>query len=183
MLLDRLGLDYAIKPADIDETWQDGEAPEALVRRLAREKSEAVARMYREAGETPVIIGSDQVAVHDGKVLGKPGTEENARRQLRDFSGSNVIFMTAVCILDVESGRCEQTTDLTTVHFRELSDTEIQVYVEREQPMDCAGGFKAESLGIVLFDQIDSTDPTGLLGLPLIWVSRILAEFGIDALE
>ena len=141
-----------------------------MAARLARLKAEAVASKYPHA----VVIGSDQVALRGTEVLGKPGSVERCREQLQKSSGKEVVFLTAVHVIDGTGGRVESHVDRTVVKFRELSDAEIDRYIERDNPLDCAGGFKAESLGIALFDRIDSSDPTGLTGLPLSWLCGAL---------
>ena len=173
-LLGRLGLPFECVAPGADETQLPGEAADAMAKRLARLKAEAVASRYPGA----VIIGSDQVAQRGTDVLGKPGTVERCRAQLRASSGREVAFLTAVHLIDGGAGTAESHIDRTVVRFRELSDAEIDRYIERDQPLDCAGGFKAESLGIALFEQIDSTDPTGLTGLPLAWVAGALRRAG-----
>lgn len=143
--------------------------------RLAREKAEAVASSRPGA----VVIGSDQVALLGERLLGKPLTVEHCMEQLRDFSGCEVVFLTAVHVADGPNGRAESHVDRTVVRFRTLTDEEISRYVAADRPLDCAGGFKAESLGISLFDSIGSSDPTALTGLPLIWLCGALRRAGI----
>src|SRR5690606_33100760 len=128
-----------------------------------------------------VVIGSDQVAELDGRLLGKPGDAARARAQLAASSGRTVRFFTAVCVIGAD-GMEHLAVDRTDVRFRTLSDREIATYVEREQPLDCAGGFKSEGLGIALFECIDSRDPTALVGLPLIALARLLRQAGVDPL-
>lgn len=169
-LLQRLGLPFECVASDADETRLPGEPAAAMATRLARIKAEAVAAKHPEA----IVIGSDQVALRGTDVLGKPGSVERCREQLRASSGQDVVFLTAVHVIDGVAGRTESHVDRTVVRFRELSDAEIDRYIERDQPLDCAGGFKAESLGIALFDQIESLDPTGLTGLPLSWLCGAL---------
>jgi septum formation protein len=169
-LLERLGLPFDCVAPAADETRLPGEPAAEMAARLARVKAEAVAARYPEA----IVIGSDQVALRGTDVLGKPGTVERAREQLRASSGREVVFLTAVHVIDGMAGRAESHVDRTVVKFRELSDAEIDRYIERDQPLDCAGGFKAESLGIALFDRIESIDPTGLTGLPLSWLCGAL---------
>ena len=181
-LLQRLGLNFTVQAADIDESRQADESAQTQVTRLARGKAVAIANKLQSNEKNVVIIGSDQVAVHNEQILGKPGDAKNACEQLARFSGSMVQFLTAVCVLDVANNILHEHTDETQVYFRKLSNSEIESYVDREQPFDCAGGFKAESLGIVLFSQIDCSDPTGLLGLPLIWVTQALRACGIKTL-
>ena len=169
-LLERLGLPFDCVAPAADETRLPGEPAAAMAARLARVKAEAVAARYPEA----IVVGSDQVALRGTDVLGKPGTVERCREQLRASSGQEVVFLTAVHVIDGMAGRAESHVDRTVVKFRELSDAEIDRYIERDQPLDCAGGFKAESLGIALFDRIESVDPTGLTGLPLSWLCGAL---------
>ncbi|HET7306503.1 MAG TPA: Maf family nucleotide pyrophosphatase [Gammaproteobacteria bacterium] len=176
-LLTRLKLPFDCQSPDIDETPRPGESPSDLAQRLARSKAEAVATALR----TPsLIIGSDQVASIGGQKLGKPGSHERAQEQLRRMSGRTVEFYTAVAVLESDNGRFESSLDLTRVHFRALDDLEIQRYLDREQPYDCAGSFKAEGLGIALFESIESSDPTALIGLPLIAVATLSRRFGLN---
>ena len=171
-LLERLRLPFDVARPEVDETPRADEAPMALAARLAREKAAAVAA--RQPGAW--VIGSDQCAELAGRPLGKPGRREAAIAQLQAMSGQAVRFHTAVCL---RSGERElQAMDLTTVRFRPLSDAEIERYVDAEQPLDCAGSFKCEGLGISLFEAIDNRDPTALIGLPLIALSRLLREAG-----
>jgi septum formation protein len=169
-LLERLGLPFQCVAPDTDETRQPGEPATAMAVRLARAKAEAVAAKHPAA----IVIGSDQVALRGTDVLGKPGTVERCREQLRASSGKEVVFLTAVHVIDGAAGTAESHVDRTVVHFRKLSDAEIDRYIARDNPLDCAGGFKAESLGIALFDRIESSDPTGLTGLPLSWLCGAL---------
>ena len=171
-LLERLRLPFHISRPDVDETPQPGEAPAALARRLALAKAAAIARQQPEAW----IIGSDQVATVDSQPLGKPGTRENAIAQLGALSGREVQFHTAVCL--VRGKDVLKALDTTRVRFRELQAETIERYVDAEQPLDCAGSFKSEGLGIALFERIDSRDPTALVGLPLIALSKMLREAG-----
>jgi len=176
-LLERLRLPFeCIAPGTV-ETQQTGESPAQMALRLARLKAEAVAAQFPEA----VVIGSDQVAVRGSDRLGKPGSVEICRQQLQQSSGQEVQFLTAVHLIDRPQGRTESHVDRTTVRFRDLTDIEIERYVAADNPLDCAGGFKAESLGIALFERIESEDPTGLTGLPLIWVCGALRRAGISA--
>ena len=172
-LLARLRLPFdAVRP-DTDETPLPGEAPQTLVRRLAEAKAIAVAAVHTQAW----VLGSDQVAELDGQALGKPGGREGAIAQLAAMSGSVVRFRTGVCL--ARAGGASQTAlDTTTVHFRVLGTSEIARYVDAEQPYDCAGSFKAEGLGIALFEAIESRDPTALVGLPLIATAALLRGAG-----
>jgi septum formation protein len=175
-LLERLGLPFRQRPADVDETPRPGESPAELVRRLARAKAETVAG--KEPGS--IVIGSDQVAVRGEEILGKPGDAEQAVLQLTRSAGRHVEFLTAVCVLSTaHRGEPEEHIDITRVTFRPLPPEEIRQYVERERPFDCAGSFRAEGLGIALFERIDSQDPTGLIGLPLIWLAGALRRLGL----
>ena len=172
-LLERLGLPFDIARPDVDESPRPGEPPQALAVRLARAKAEAVAATAGPAW----VIGSDQVAELDGRTLGKPGTTDNAIAQLRSMSGREVRFLTALCLAGPD-GRRFEALDITTVHFRTLSGDEIARYVERERPLDCAGSYKSEGLGIALFEVIENRDPTALVGLPMIATARLLREAG-----
>lgn len=174
-LLARLRLDFECIAPDVDESRQPAERPLELARRLARLKAESVASARADA----VVIGSDQVAVLGDDVLGKPGTSENCIDQLHRSSGREVVFLTAVHVVSGVRHHAESHVDRTTVRFRALDDGEIRRYVAIDNPVDCAGGFKAESLGIALFDRIESADPTGLTGLPLIWLCAALRRAGI----
>ena len=175
-LLERLGVPFMVNGPMVDETALPDENPIELVHRLSRAKAQAVAERYPQG----VIIGSDQVAVRGRTVLGKPGTAERCAQQLKDASGQRVIFYTGVHVIDAKNRRHEAHVDTTTVTFRTLTDSEIRSYIAKDQPLDCAGGFKAESLGIALFDRIDSQDPTALTGLPLIWLSGALRRAGFE---
>ena len=175
-LLERLGLPFATARPDVDETPRADEPPQAVTVRLARAKAEAV--LAGAAGAAPVwVIGSDQLAEIDGRPIGKPGTVDNAIAQLAAMSGREVRFLTAVCLAG-DDGRRFEALDITTVRFRTLAPAEIARYIEREQPLDCAGSFKSEGLGIALFDAIENRDPTALIGLPLIATARLLREAG-----
>jgi MAF protein len=178
-LLARLGLGFETRSPDIDETRLDGESPEGLVERLARSKAEAVAPALPGA----LVIGSDQVAVCGSDVLGKPGTAARARDQLALLSGRAVTFFTGLCLLDTVSGNIQTAVVPTRVQFRHLNAREIDTYVARERPLDCAGAFKSEGLGIALFDAIEGDDPNALIGLPLIKLCRMLRNAGVDVLS
>ena len=174
LLLDRLHLNFKIVSPAIDEAPLEGEPPDQLVKRLAWEKAGIVSAMHPGA----VVIGSDQVAVFDGQVIGKPGTTEKAITQLRHFSGKNVQFMTAVSIRCLDSGFDSSTLQVTNAAFRRLNDAEIRRYVDLDRPLDCAGSFKSEAAGITLLESMQSDDPTAIIGLPLIAVSALLREAG-----
>lgn len=173
-LLERLGLPFTVAAPNVDETPLPGESAVELVRRLARSKAEVVAQRSTKS----LVVGSDQLAVCGRDALGKPGSGERAIAQLKSLSGQRVVFHTAIHLVNSESGANEGYVDLTTVHFRQLSDEEIRRYVARDKPYDSAGGFKIEALGISLFDRVDSLDPTALVGLPLIWLSGALRRHG-----
>lgn len=175
-LLDRLQLPFTVHSPGIDEAQLPGEEPIDLVHRLAKAKAEAVALRYPDS----VIIGSDQVAVRGTSILGKPGTVAVAIKQLSAASGTQVAFQTAVHVIAPHLQRHEAHVDTTVVKFRTLSNEEIVRYVEAEKPLDCAGAFKAEALGIALFERIDSSDPTALTGLPLIWLTGALRRAGFQ---
>ena len=171
-LLQRLRLPFSCSKPAVDESALPGEAPQALAARLAPAKAAAVAATTADAW----VIGSDQVAELDGRALGKPGTREAAIAQLESMSGRSVAFHTAVCLM--HAPRSWVAADVTTVRFRPLERREIERYVDAESPLDCAGSFKCEGLGISLFEAIESHDPTALVGLPLIALSRLLRQGG-----
>jgi septum formation protein len=175
-LLARLRVPFASLPPGCDEQRLPNEAAAELAPRLARLKAEAVAALHPAS----VVIGSDQVAVRGEDILGKPGTVERCTEQLLQSSGREVAFLTAVHVVDGRQGRAESHLDRTLVLFRALSAPEVARYIAADQPLDCAGGFKAEALGIGLFERIDSQDPTALTGLPLIWLSAALRRAGIQ---
>jgi septum formation protein len=174
MLLQRLDLPFDCIPPGTDETSLEGEAPSALVSRLAAQKASAVASKF----PTAVVIGSDQMAVLNGEILGKPGNHQVALDQLRSCSGQTVEFLTAVSVQHVTNAFNESYTDVTKVCFRLLLETEIESYLRREEPYDCAGSFKSESLGVTLFENITSKDPTALIGFPLIHTAAMLRRVG-----
>ncbi|MBL8289945.1 MAG: septum formation protein Maf [Rubrivivax sp.] len=181
-LLQRLRLPFDVLSPGVDEAPLGGEAPSALARRLARAKAEAVAARYPGA----VVIGSDQVCELEGQAIGKPGTHERAVQQLQRLSGRRAVFHTAVCVLrhgPPREGRYEgQALVPVTVRFRRLGSQEIERYLRAEQPYDCAGSAKCETLGIALVEAIESDDPTALVGLPLIATARLLRDAGVDPL-
>lgn len=173
-LLDRFGLPYSVQGPMIDEAALPAEDPITLVSRLAKAKAQTVVERYPQS----VIVGSDQAAILGRSILGKPGTVERCVEQLKNASGARVLFYTAVHVVDTRNRRHEAHVDTTTVTFRTLGETEIRNYVARDNPLDCAGGFKVEALGITLFERIDSQDPTALVGLPLIWLAGALRRAG-----
>jgi len=174
MLLERLGIPFTVRSPAVDETPLPGEAPARLVERLAESKAGAIAQHSPHA----VVIGSDQVAVHDGQVVGKPGDALRARRQLASFSGRQVDFLTAVSVQCLELGLRYATCVVTEVLFRDLDAREIERYVARDNPVDCAGGFKSEAAGTALLRAMRSSDPTAIVGLPLISVAEALRQAG-----
>ncbi|GAB0057716.1 7-methyl-GTP pyrophosphatase [Candidatus Magnetaquicoccaceae bacterium FCR-1] len=174
-LLERLGVPFTVASPETDETRLPDEPPEALVERLAEAKARAVAERFPDA----VIIASDQVAVIDGRVLGKPGSPENAAAQLRLASGREVVFHNGLALLAPVEPRLQQALILFRVHFRPLREDTIQRYLERDRPFDCAGGFKSEQLGIALFSRMEGEDPTALMGLPLIALTGMLERIGM----
>ncbi len=177
-LLARLRIPFESEAPGVDEATHSGERPEAHALRLARAKAATVADRHSGCW----VIGSDQVAVCRGQVLDKPGTAERCREHLAASSGRSVEFHTAVVLLRSGTDFAAEHVDRTVVRFRSLSKDEIERYVEIDQPFDCAGGFRGEGLGIALFDSIETSDPTALIGLPLIWVARALREAGFDPL-
>ncbi len=178
-LLTRLRVPFSVESPHVDESPLPGELPAALASRLALAKAQAVARRHPDC----VVIGSDQVADLDGQPLGKPGNHVRAIAQLRQMRGKVVVFQTAVAVVCLQSGFCQQALAPVKVTFRELTDSEIENYLQQEQPYDCAGSAKSEGLGIALLDAIDSDDPTALVGLPLIRTSRMLRNAGIQLLR
>ena len=177
-LLERLGVPFECVSADIDESRHEGETPEALCVRLAREKAVKVKSMVGEA----IVIGSDQVAVLGEKILGKPHTRERAIEQLSSMQGQTVYFLTALCIIG-EKGEIFETMVPTIVTMKKLSVKTIENYLDREQPFNCAGSAKIEKLGIALMKEVRSTDPTALIGLPLIETVNLLAKAGLEIIE
>ena len=176
LLLERLGLAFEVHPPGVSETHLAGEPPAARARRLALEKARAVAAEHPGA----IVIGSDQVAVAGDQILDKPGDAARARAQLAQLSGKSARFYSACAVLGGKPAAQLAYTDTTTVLFRTLTAAEIERYVAREQPYDCAGGFKAEGLGIALFERIENSDPTALIGLPLIWLAGALRGLGYE---
>lgn len=177
-LLARLGLPFVTDSPAVDEQPLTDESAAELVRRLAQLKAEAVAANHNES----LIIGSDQAALFDEQILGKPGTVTDARAQLAILSGAEVSFMTSLCLLNTASGNTDVTVVETPVRFRHLTEDQIARYVEREMPLDCAGAFKSEGLGIALFASIGGNDPSSLIGLPLIELCSMLSAQGIEVL-
>lgn len=175
-LLDRLQLDYECLPPDIDETIIAGEDASHYVCRLAESKADRVAVDHPQA----VVIGSDQCALLGEKILGKPVSHENALRQLREAQGKTVVFHTAVCVLNPSAGFSAVEDVVYEVEFRNLSDRQLDHYLRVEEPYQCAGSFKSEGYGACLFNTMHGDDPTALIGLPLITLTRMLENAGIE---
>jgi septum formation protein len=177
-LLERLRIPFTVVSPDVDETPLPGEPPAALAQRLALAKAQAVAQLHPDS----VVIGSDQVADLHGEPLGKPGDHARAVAQLRKMRGQTVTFQTAVAVVCRESSFCQESLTPVRVQFRDLSDAEIEYYLQAETPYDCAGSAKSEGLGIALLSAIDNDDPTALVGLPLIRTCGLLRAAGIPLL-
>lgn len=177
-ILDKLGFAYRSKKPDVDETPLPAESAEELVARLAENKARSLAGHFHNA----LIIGSDQVAVLDSQIIGKPGTKAKAVEQLRQASGRCVTFLTGLSVFNTETRQAQVEVVPYKVYFRHLSDRMIDRYLEREQPFNCAGSFKSEALGIVLFDKLEGDDPNTLIGLPLIRLVRMLEQEGVEVL-
>jgi MAF protein len=177
-LLGKLGIAFEVASPNIDERPKENETPEALVRRLSREKALAVARTFPRH----LIIASDQVAVIDGHILGKPGSHENATRQLQSASGKTVEFLTGLCLYNSKSEHLQLDVVPFRVVFRKLDDADIEHYLQREKPYNCAGSFKSEGLGIALFQRLEGDDPNSLIGLPLIRLIDMLKAEGLQVL-
>ncbi len=187
-LLLRLGKPFETLSPEVDETPLPGETPENLASRLAGAKAQAVceqlpSRLPELAASESLIIGSDQTATLDGQaIIGKPGSHEKATVQLKQASGREMHFFTAVAVLASHTGVLRRQTVMTTVKFRSLTDAQIESYLRTEQPYDCAGSAKSEGLGISLLERVQSDDPTALVGLPLISVCQMLGDFGYEVL-
>lgn len=173
-ILEKLGLPFDAASPEVDETPLADETPEQLVRRLSEAKAKAVAEQFPEA----LIIGSDQVAVINDTILGKPGSHEKAVEQLRTAAGKTVIFLTGLCLYNSTTGHSQVEVVPFRVHFRQLTDSQIENYLHREQPYNCAGSFKSEGLGITLFERLEGDDPNTLIGLPLIRLIHMLEQEG-----
>jgi septum formation protein len=182
-LLERLRIPFTVASPDIDETPLPDEAPQATALRLAQAKARAVAAQLPAGSARTLIIGSDQVATFDGRQIGKPGTHERALAQLCDMQGRDVLFHSALCLLDTMTGQAQSEDIITRVHFRALPEAQLEAYLRVEQPYDVAGSARAEGLGIALIDAIESSDPTALIGLPLIALTRLLMAAGYPLLE
>ncbi len=177
-ILSRLGLPFPFETCspDVNEVALADESAEALVARLAEAKARMIATQYKDA----LVIGSDQVAVLDGVILGKPGHHEKAIEQLTQASGKSVIFYTGLCLINSSSGNTQVEVVPFEVVFRYLSEQQIENYLQREQPYNCAGSFKSEGLGISLFEKLHGDDPNALIGLPLIRLVHMLENEGVE---
>ena len=178
-LLRKLNLPFRTVSPNIDEAPLQNEVPADLVKRLAEQKAIAIALSHPKA----LIIGSDQVAVLHGDILGKPGTHEAATEQLQAASGQTVLFLTGLALFNSETQRMQSLVEPFEVTFKNLSNKQIQFYLEKEEPYQCAGSFKSEGLGISLFDKLQGNDPNSLIGLPLIELISLLNNEGLDVLQ
>lgn len=174
-LLEKLQLDFDTDSPEIDESRQPDETPEQLVARLACEKARAVATRHPDS----LIIGSDQVAINGDEILGKPGSHDRAMAQLRAASGRQITFLTGLCLYNSASGDEQVVVEPFSVHFRQLTDEQLDNYLKAERPYNCAGSFKSEAMGIALFDKLEGDDPNSLIGLPLIQLLRMLEKEGV----
>lgn len=178
MLLEKVIPEFVCAAPHTDETAKAGETAPALVERLAIAKAKALVNDYPQH----ILIGSDQVAVVEGEILGKPGNESNAIKQLRAASGKVVTFYTGLAVVSSATGEVQSCVEPFEVEFRTLSDAEIEGYVALEQPLNCAGSFKSEGLGISLFKRLSGDDPNTLIGLPLIRLLEMLRQWGVNPL-
>lgn len=174
-LLARLGLAFETANPRTDEAPLPDETPQSMALRLSEAKARAIQRDFRDA----LIIGSDQVAIHDQQVFGKPGTHRRAVQQLQALRGKTVNFFTGICLLNSATGTSQLRAVPTLVTFRDLTDDEIERYLQREQPYNCAGAAKSEGLGIALLSRIEGDDPNALIGLPLIALCDMLRAEGV----
>ena len=178
-ILSKLGLPFITASPDIDESHLAGEQAEQLVQRLSEQKAYKIAESYPNA----LIIGSDQVAILDGEILGKPGNHDNAMKQLTAASGKTVKFLTGLALLNSHTGHIQSLVETFDVGFKTLSTSQIDFYLRQEQPYQCAGSFKSEGFGISLFSKLNGDDPNSLIGLPLIRLISLLEAEGIDVLQ
>ena len=177
-ILDKLNISFQTDKPEVDETPQENETAIELVERLAILKAEAVAQRWNDA----LIIGSDQVALFEGEILGKPHTHENAVKQLTRFSGNKVTFLTGLAVIDTQTGKTQSLVEPFEVHFKQLTESDIESYLLAEKPYNCAGSFKSEALGICLFEKLIGEDPNTIIGLPLIKLVGLLKDFDYDVL-
>lgn len=178
-LLQKFNLPFKAFSPDVDESALENETPNELVKRLSELKATEATKHFNEG----LVIGSDQVAVFNDQILGKPHTKENAVKQLSLFSGQTVTFLTGLCVFDIQSGQSRSLVEPFNVTFKTLTTAKISAYCDAEQPYNCAGSFKSEGLGICLFEKLSGDDPNSLIGLPLIKLSQLLAEFNVDVLS
>lgn len=178
-LLEKLAIPFECAAPEVDETPFPGEAPRHLVSRLAQQKAQSLAHRY----PAHLIIGSDQICVLDGEITGKPLTEENARQQLLKARGNIVTFYTGLALYNSATGHLQTEVEPFDVHFRHLSEAEIDDYLRKERPLHCAGSFKSEGLGIALFERLEGRDPNTLIGLPLIALCQMLRREEMNPLN
>lgn len=178
-LLEKLAIPFECAAPEVDETPLPGEAPRHLVSRLAQQKAQSLAHHY----PAHLIIGSDQICVLDGEITGKPLTEENARQQLLKARGNIVTFYTGLALYNSATGHLQTEVEPFDVHFRHLSEAEIDDYLRKERPLHCAGSFKSEGLGIALFERLEGRDPNTLIGLPLIALCQMLRREEMNPLN
>jgi septum formation protein len=177
-ILQKLAIDFNTESPNIDETARPGESPLNLVKRLAQAKAQVIAVNHENA----LVIGSDQVAVFNNCIVGKPHTHENAVKQLTAFSGQHVTFLTGLSLVNSHTGNVQTIVDEFSVYFRQLTFKQINNYLLSETPYNCAGSFKSEGMGICLFDKLEGDDPNTLIGLPLIRLVALLGNEGVDVL-
>jgi MAF protein len=178
-ILKKLNLPFESFSPNVDESALPNETPEQLVYRLSELKAKSADQFFSKG----LVIGSDQVAVYNNTILGKPHTKKNAVEQLTRFSGNKVTFLTGLSLYDIESDCVTTIVEPFYVHFRTLTQTQIEAYCDAEKPYQCAGSFKSEGLGICLFEKLEGDDPNSLIGLPLIKLTKLLAERGLDVLN
>lgn len=177
-LLERLKIPFRVVSPDIDETPLENETPQQLVERLSVEK----ARFVASSNPGSLVIGSDQVAVHDGKIVGKPHTHDKAMQQLREANGKEIMLYTGLSLVNADTGEALTEVVPFQVVFRKLSEQQLESYLFKEQPYHCAGSVKSEGLGIALLERFEGEDPNTLIGLPLIRLIRMLEHFGFDVI-
>lgn len=177
-LLQRLKIPFRVEAPDIDETPLENETPQQLVERLAVEKARSVA----DKNPGSLVIGSDQVAVHGGKIVGKPHTHDRAMQQLREANGQEIILYTGLSLVNSDTGEAQTEVIPFQVVFRNLSEQQLESYLHKEQPYHCAGSVKSEGLGIALLERFEGEDPNTLIGLPLIRLIRMLEYFGVNVI-
>lgn len=177
-ILDKLSIPFSVAAPQCDETPLENETPQELVMRLALNKSQSCS-----LDKPSLVIGSDQVCVIDGNIVGKPHSREKAIEQLTSASGKIITFYTGLALYNTHSQQYQQQLDTFRVHFRQLTQQKIECYIDKELPLDCAGSFKSEGLGIALFNKLEGDDPNALIGLPLITLITMLEQQGIDILQ